>query len=334
MLEIELRQGPPGRLDIRASILDLRKQGFIPAGADLQSSGVIHDMEIRASIERTSRVIREFEPHQTVVAFEASAATAGESCRDIAGSLKQLVGHTLDEKFPEVLSELFGGPRGCSHLLTAAQFMGSSIPQALAWEDELVGADEGSRQLGERLFKRSIFLDGLESETGRVMDIVVQSNDIHTLPAQQVTQPMDRFLRQHEVQLLTRIDLESMQLASLWGQERQRDAGHLVGSDWLDRTPSLAVLEGKPALFGLARVVLENFGGRFPGSPLRDALLFVAPGLIQCMAANAGRLLESAAQGHEDGGNLSQVGGMPDSCYLWRSDGPGHGEGGLWDDPK
>ena len=332
MLEIELRQGPPGRLDIRAGILDLRKQGFIPAGSDLQTSGVIHDMEIRASIDSTSRVIEKFEPHQDVVAFEASAATSGESCRDVAGALRGLVGQTLDEGFARALSEMFGGPRGCSHLLTAAQFIGSSIPHALAWEAELVGTGEGKRQIGERLFKRSLFLDGLEIDIGRTLDIAVQSNDIHTLPAEQVMNPTDRFLRQHEVQLLTRIDLESMGFSSLWGQERQRESGHLVADGWLDRTPELVALEGKPALRGLAAEVLALFGGSFPASPLRDALLFIAPGLIQCLAANAQRLLESAAGSDPEAPMPSQVGGMPDSCYLWRSDGPGHGQGGLWDE--
>ena len=331
MLEIELRQGAPGKFDVRGTILDLRKQGFIPAGADLQVSGIIHHMEIRASIDGASRVIEKLESSPPVVAFEASGATAGESCRDIADRLGGLVGKVLDARFAQVLSEIFGGPRGCSHLLTLAHVIGSSVPHALAWEEELMGVSEAIRERGERLFKRSLFLDGMESDAGRKLDVVVQSNDIHSLPAAKVVSPVDRFLRQHEVRLLVGIDLESMTVVSAGGEERERNAANLVADGWQSRDSELAALEGKPALHGLAREVLANFSGTFPATPLRDALLFIAPGVIQCLAANAQRLLESAGRSSDDAPAIAHVGGMPDSCYLWRRGGPGQGQGGLWD---
>jgi hypothetical protein len=51
----------------------------------------------------------------------------------------------------------------------------------------------------------------------------------------------------------------------------------------------------------------------------------LAPGVIQCLAAFSHRLVATFAGGS---GRLASVprelsvGGYPDSCYMWRSDGP------------
>jgi len=320
--EIELFAGEQGKLRVRGTIIDLRKHGFIPTGGRLQSSGVIHQMGIEAVVDSKSRVIESLESSQPVVAFEASKMTDGESCRDFADRLGGIVGATLDADFPRSLSACFGGPLGCSHLLTLAQFIGSAVPRALAWEQECLGPDADQRRVGESLFKRSILLDGLEIEGGPALDIVVQLNDVHSLPGAQVVTPLDRFLRQHEVRLLGRVNIENMQFVSMQGDERERSAENLSEARWQNLDSALAPLIDHSALRGLARTVMERYGGDFPATPLRDALLFVAPGIIQCLAVNAQRMVEAPRKSGQTPA-IQQLGGMPDSCYIWREGGPG-----------
>ena len=320
--EIELFQGEAGKLRVRGTIIDLRKHGFVPTGGRLQTSGVIHQMGIEAVVDAESRVIESVESSQPVVAFEASKMTDGESCRDIAGRLGGIVGATLDVDFPRSLSACFGGPLGCSHLLTLAQFIGSTVPRALAWEEEYLGRGREERRPGESLFKRSILLDGLEIGGGPELDVAVQLNDVLSLPSAQVVTPLDRFLRQHEVRLLGRVELKNMQFASIRGDERERSVENLAEAPWRSLEQALASLVGHSALRGLAGIVMKNYGADFPATPLRDALLFIAPGIIQCLAVNAQRMVEAS----RDSGRtpaIAQLGGMPDSCYIWRAGGPG-----------
>jgi hypothetical protein len=279
-------------------------------------------MGIEASVDVESRVIESLDTSQPVVAFEPSSMTDGESCRDVAGRLEEMVGAVLDAGFARRLSACFGGPLGCSHLLTLAQLIGSTLPRALAWEEEFAGERSAERRTGESLFKRSILLDGLELDAGPALDVVVQLNDVHSQPAANVISPLDRFLRQHEVRLLARVDLESLRFVSIRGDERERSAENLAEVGWRDLASALAPLEGHSALRGLAHTVMENFDVGFPAAPLRDALLFIAPGVIQCLAVNAQRLIE-ARSGPGQAPAIQRLGGMPDSCYIWRAGGPG-----------
>jgi len=322
-LEIEFLRGEKGKISARAAILDLRKRGFVPTGGELQTSGIIHHMSVAACIDEETAVVEDLETAQPVVAFEASTMTSGESCRDIVGGLQGIVGKPLDADFPKSLSHCFGGPRGCSHLLTLTQFLGSTFPRALAWEKEFVGRDSGLRTPGERLFKRSILLDGLDFDEEPRMDLVVQLNDVHTLPSERVSNPLDRFLRQQEIRLEAGVDLEDMTFVSLGGEERERSPENFPAPEWSSLDASLSILQGHSALRGLAQTVMARFGQAFPPTPLRDALLFTAPGLIQCLAARAHRVLEAGANSQEPGPSIQQLGGLPDSCYIWREGGPG-----------
>lgn len=322
-LEIELLRGEKGKIRARATILDLRKQGFVPTGGELQTSGIIHHMSVVACIDEASRVVESLEPSQPVVAFEASEMTSGESCRDIAGRLQEIVGKPLDAGFARELSACFGGPRGCSHLLTAVQFLGSTLPHALAWEKKFAGDASDLRTDGERFFKRSILLDGMDFDSEPVMDLVVQLNDVHSLPAARVVNPFDRFLHQQEVKLVARVDLQNMAFVSLTGDGRERSPENFAREEWLSLNSSLSILQGQPALRGLAQSVMTSFGEAFPATPLRDALLFMAPGFIQCLAARAHRVLEADASSGGSGPSVQQLGGLPDSCYIWRAGGPG-----------
>ncbi|MGH7288850.1 MAG: DUF2889 domain-containing protein, partial [Myxococcota bacterium] len=50
-LVVELLHAERGRVRVEAVILDLRKQGFVPTGGDLQSAGFIHHMQLRLELD-------------------------------------------------------------------------------------------------------------------------------------------------------------------------------------------------------------------------------------------------------------------------------------------
>jgi hypothetical protein len=324
-LEIELAEAQQGRVRVSGRIVDLRKHGFVPTGGDLQTSGFIHDMSLDLWLDPSTRVIDVAEPSQSVVAFESSPRTGGESCRDITHHLRDLAGVRLDDDFQKRLTGCFGGPLGCSHLLTLTQLMASTARTALVLEAESA-PHRAAREMDERIFKRSLVLDGLEQGAGRAMVVTVQQNDVHTGPYAAMASPLDRFLFQHEVRVLAQVDMRTMTFSSITGEERTRGREELGTRPWESRADALAPLVGAPAIYGLTRVLLDRYAGDTARRSLLDALLNIAPGLIQCMAAMAHRMVEGApsTDGDEpEGPTIQQLGGRPDSCYIWRAGGPG-----------
>jgi hypothetical protein len=317
-LVVEAFATPTGAVRFAGAILDQRKVGFVPTGGDLQTAGLIHHMQIELELDPESGRITHLESKQPTVAFEASPASGGDCCRDPAPRLRELVGEVLDDGFPRRLARTFGGPLGCSHLLTLAQLLGASVPRFLE------GARLGTRTPEERIAKRSLFLDGFERGDGG-LDVCVQLSEFQLRPAREVSAPIDRLLRQHEVRIRASLDDKLATLESIDGAERVRD-GAALDAPWHNRRTTLAALEGGPALRGLAARILGELGNDPAEGPLRDTLLNLAPGVIQCLAAFSHRLIAAFAAG--GGGKRTSlprelsVGGYPDSCYMWRSDGP------------
>jgi hypothetical protein len=314
-VEAFCKQG--GGVRFAGALLDQRKVGFVPTGGDLQTAGLIHHMQLEVELDPTSGRITGLSSAQPTVAFEASPASGGDCCRDPAPRLLALVGERIDDRFPRRLASTFGGPLGCSHLLTLAQLLAASVPRFLA------GARLDARSADERIAKRSLFLDGFE-RAGGGLDVSVQLSEFQLRPAREAQLPLDRLLRQHEVRIHASLDDRLETLERLEGGERVRDAETLA-APWQSRRATLAALEGGPALRGLAARVLGALGTDPADGPLRDALLNLAPGVIQCLAAFSHRLVATFAGGS---GRLASVprelsvGGYPDSCYMWRSDGP------------
>ena len=89
---VELLQAERGRVRVEAVILDLRKQGFVPTGGDLQSAGFIHHMQLRLELDPAQLRIERLETAQPTVAFEPGPASGGDCCRDPAPRLQALVG--------------------------------------------------------------------------------------------------------------------------------------------------------------------------------------------------------------------------------------------------
>jgi hypothetical protein len=78
-LGVDLVQGAHGTWDATATLLDLRKRGFVPVAGDLQPSGIVQQMRLAAEVASADRTVTRREAVQPIVAFEASAASGGES---------------------------------------------------------------------------------------------------------------------------------------------------------------------------------------------------------------------------------------------------------------
>ena len=317
-LTIDALRSGGDRLRVDGAILDLRKCGFVPTGGELQTAGFIHHMLLSLEVDLASARIERVEAAQPTVAFEPTPVSSGESCRDPAPRLQALVGERLDGGFVRRLGSVFGGALGCSHLLTLAQLMGASVPRFLALAPEL-----GARLPGERIARRALFLDGFEAADGG-LEIALQLSEFVMRRGAAVTHPLDRLARQHELRVLARLDAGVSRLVTLDAIEREREPATLASATWRSRADALAGLVGGPALRGLAARVLAELGEDAANGPLRDALLNLAPGVIQCLAALSHRLVAHFSPGAATPGSIPRelsVGGYPDSCYMWRSDG-------------
>jgi hypothetical protein len=322
-LDVALFQAEPGRLAARGLILDLRKRGLVPMAGDVQAAGVIHRMSIEAALSLDGPTLESIRAEQPDVAFEPSPGTGGECCRDPVERIEALAGATLDADYARRLGGAIGGPRGCSHVLTLAQLLGSTALRALEADRQAFGAP-AERRAGERLFDRSLSIDGVESPDGR-LELALQLADLHLAPTPAEAEPLDRLCSQREIRIGAQVDLSVMQLVHIAAAERVDDAKTDGGAAW--RPLDVGFLEGKSVLTGMARTLFGSLGEDPAQRPLLDALLNLAPAVIQCMPALTNywqRWREARAAGGETGeprGGNGPMGGMLDSCYMWRRDG-------------
>jgi len=313
-LDVEIAQAAPGRAVARGTILDLRKRGLVPMASDLQTAGVIHDMRVDAELEQDPPRIATLRARQPSVAFEPSHATDGECCRDPAPRIEALAGTPLDADATRRLGDAFGGPLGCSHVLTLAQLLIATARRALAL-DARHAAD--ARPEGQRIFHRSLSIDGIAD--GERLQLAFQLADVHCTAAVPGTQsdPLERLRGRLEIRAQAEIELRSMKLLGLRCAERAGDGDAFYG-EWRDRGDAVADLAGRGAFGGLAPLLFERLGDDDADRPLLDTLLNLSPALIQCMPAVMERWHRS------DGGDRPAMmagGGMADSCYMWRRDG-------------
>jgi hypothetical protein len=315
-LEVEVAEGPGGRWQARAALVDLRKSGFVPVGGDLQPSGVIHHMCLAARLDPASRVLEEIRASQPTVAFEPSELSRGESCRDPAGSIEALAGTRLDAEHASRLNRAIGGPRGCSHVLTLARLLASTLVRALDVEGSAGGPALPPRRPGERILHRSLCFDGLLPSPER-LELAVQLCDLHFAPAPAVARPMDRFACDLAVRGLAEVEVATLSLAALRAAERRRTLADFESAPWRDRSAELAELLGQPLIGGMGRRLLDLLSADSERAPLLDALLHLAPAFQQCLAT----LSEQAAHEALRDPTLIVTGGITDSCYMWRREG-------------
>lgn len=323
-LGVTLADAGDGEVEARGSVLDLRKRGLVPMGGELQTGGVIHHMRVEARIDRATCRVREIRAEQPSVAFEPGPGTGGECCRDPVRRIEALAGAALDAGFAKRLSGAIGGPRGCSHVLTLAQLLGSSAAHALD-RDAARHGPAPQRPRGQRLFDRSLSVDGAAG-TG-ALELALQLADVHFAPTPLVADAADRLAAFHEVRAHALVELDGMTLAGLRIGEREREAGAMDGGAWRDRSDAVAALVGRPALGGMAGALFAAFGDRAEDRPLLDVLLNLAPTVIQCMPGLIDRW--GFDRGDGDTAHWMAGGGMIDSCYMWRAEGALQGGIGL-----
>ena len=127
---------------------------------------------------------------------------------------------------------------------------------------------------------------------------------------------MERFGREHEVRALAGIDLSRYALGAVTVAERRRDAATL-DAPWTDRHDAGEAAAGLSLARGVSTGLRERLGGRSDDAPVLDALLMLAPALIQVFAAMSDAW---PAQAQHDRWLLG-MGGRPDSCWMWRRGG-------------
>jgi hypothetical protein len=314
-LTFEARADRDRAIELRGEVLDLRKRSLMPVPGSLQLPGVIHRMELDARVDTAERRITALATRQPVVPFEASERTGGESCRDSAPALLALSGARLDDDFLRKLSAAYGGPRGCTHLLTLARLLAGTAARVLDGEAAL-GAPP--RAAGERVFRRVLVIDGSELP-GRRLELAAQMSDVHLRPAAEPAEGLLGTLASWtEARATALVDFATTTLHALRAEERTRtrEALHVP---FRDRTAELAGLVGSPLMAGFGPALVQRFAGARADAPLLDLLLNLAPGYIQCVAAVTDLFLPGGGRG--DAGGL---GARPDSCFMWRSGGALH----------
>jgi len=308
-LSITLTARADGRLDVHGELLDLRKRGFVPVAGDLQPSGVVHHMLLDGVVDPAARTLDDIVARQPTVAFEASAVTRGESCRDPVERVRALAGARLDDGFARRLGDEIGGPRGCSHILTLAHLLGSTV----AW---VLRRDAGEpHRAGERVFRRDVIVDGAEPAEGGLA-LALQLTDLHLAPVAPAARAMERFGGGLEVRALATVDLGRYAFDAVRIAERRRDAGDLE-APWRNRDDVAAALAGLSVARGISAALLARLGDRPDDQPVQDGLLMLAPTLIQVFAA----LSDSWVKLAREQGWLLGMGGQPDSCWMWRRGG-------------
>lgn len=313
-LEIEVRAGSDDLWDARAQLVDLRKCGFVPIAGDLQTAGLLHHMCLSARLDPLTGTLQEITAAQPAVAFEPSALSQGECCRDPIDRIRDLAGANVTGGITERLSGLIGGPRGCTHLLTEARLLGLTLAWALARKGDIPTVERWRPT--ERIFRRCAVYDGTVNEAGN-LELSAQLTDLHFTPSAELARPMERFASQDEVRAVTTIDPNDLTMLSLAVTQRQRSRADVEVDVWHEvPTPALD-LAGHSAGAGWSRRVLSCLEELDEGAPLTAALLNLAPALFQCMASASD---DSSAMSAGDPSVLVSA-APPDSCYMWRKEG-------------
>jgi hypothetical protein len=312
-LSVTLAQRADGRLDVFGEILDLRKRGFVPVAGDLQPSGIVHQMQLRGVVAPETARLESLSAAQPAVAFEPSALTKGESCRDPIGRIQALAGAPLDRGFAKRWLSEVGGPLGCSHILTLGQLLASTVAWALERDRACAPA---ARRAGERVYRRDLVIDGC-AVAGGDLELSLQLTDLHFAPSPALARPIERLGAELEIRALATVAMDGMQLAGIEAAERRRTRAELADAPWRDHTQALAPLLGQKLASGVGGALVRRFGEDPEARPLLDLLLNLTPGLYQCMAALSETWPLAAMRSQSSMG----MGGIPDSCFMWRRGG-------------
>ena len=324
-LTVSVRPLADGRWMARGDVIDLRKNGFVPSSYDVQPSGIIHSMNIELDLDPETLRMETIRVEQPFVAVEPSVASRGECCRDPAPRLLDLTGECLDDKFAKKLSMNFGGPLGCSHLLTLFQLMSSAVPHATQIERARIAREGTEHAKDDRFFRRSVFVDGFEA-SDEITDVSVQLADTATRPFSPESNSFARLELSHEVKTFASVGRKTFGMDRLDIRERIRTAETLIDAEWVDRSEPFTSLKEKPIVPGLAGRVFKLAGDTPDLQVIKDNLLMFAPGYLQVIAAQMepyfADQIRAAREGGEEMPSSNSLGGNTGACYMWRENGP------------
>jgi ATP-dependent Clp protease adaptor protein ClpS len=299
-LSVTLAARADGRLDVAGMLLDLRKRGFVPVGGDLQSSGIVHHMLLDVVVDPATGRIDEAVARQPCVAFEASAATEGESCRDPIDTARALVGGDVAHGWPEWVGGVLGGPKACFHVFTLAHLLGATVAWALG--RDRIRFPRATRPAGQRVFRRDIVLDGAQRPDG-TLALALQLTELLFAPVDGVVPSMQRLGENLEARMLLTLGPPAFVTTDVRVARRDGGAAHALRSP--GRRPAVARCRAHagadldPGLRGGRRL------GRHGGAGPLDARHGWPPGLLLDVAARRGALAAA-----EPGGSAAALTGL------------------------
>jgi hypothetical protein len=227
----------------------------------------------------------------------------------------RLGGTPVDAGWAARLMAGIGGPRGCSHVLTLAQLVGPTLAWALGRERALHG-EAAARPAGQRIFRRDVIVDGSEEAPMR-LSLALQCTDVHDRPlATPIVPSMERFAEAREVRALARVQAGLHALEDLAVAQRVRTPADLDAA-WVPRDDVAARCAGLSLGRGISAALVERIAAP-ADRPVLDALLALAPALIQVYAAISETWPAQAARD----GWLVGLASRADACWMWRTDGP------------
>jgi hypothetical protein len=307
---------PDRQVEASGYLIDVRTRGFLPVGGSMQGMGIIHHMELTWTVDPEARTVTAIAARQPTVAFEASGETRGESCRDPIDLVAGAAGASLGKALTSGVRERIGGALGCSHLVTLSFFMDGALQAGLVREAALHPGRIAGAAGGETLFRRDLVFEAGERAAGRV-SVVMRQNDLHWNDAPVGGLAPERLALHHELDATLEVDLWPGSLLGVSGRERLRTAAVFVGVDWTDRSSMLQRLEGLGLARGAAGEIAQRLGDTPESAPWRDALLMLAPALVQSRAAHPDAWHDKVRSTPRHPGLTA----IPDSCYMWRRGG-------------
>lgn len=319
-ISIDLYQAEEDAARFAGRVIDQRKSGFIVMAGDFQSAGIIHNMELDGEFSASSRVLERVKGRQPAVAYEPTRETGGECCRDPIQRIEALAGERFDERFAKALMHAYGGPLGCSHLLTLFRAVAALVPRALDRE-AAAGFGPARRDVGEQFFTRSLFVDGFRKRDGAIQ-VSIRIADVHTGPYRDLKAPMDRLNRYDELRIVADVDVAAFSISGLVAGERSRSPATWETADWVDRSADVASFKGQSLGSGMAAASFERLGGREDCQLLLEAMLHFAPGFIQVIAGLGGDRPAGAGGGFGGMAGANHFGGQANACYMWRTESP------------
>jgi hypothetical protein len=133
---------------------------------------------------------------------------------------------------------------------------------------------------------------------------------------------------QNDARCYAVIARETLSIAELRAAIRERTAATLGEASWQTLDEEVDEFTGTAIMVGLAEKLLRRYADTPERFLLLDCLLQLAPGYVQVMAALMEKWFEPGSgsgfnqSGSDPEPSVGAIGGMADSCYIWRSGGP------------